>query len=135
QACLVGGVGHAFGQRQTFRRVTTIVVCGRHAAGIPLNCARVIHGGGFRFQHKFVPERCSIAWRCLPKETKEATMLESEKFKGYARDCVRIAEKMNAKDRQTLLKIAEAWEARALEAERKEGKEKKADGNAGQLPA
>ena len=62
-------------------------------------------------------------------------MLESEKFKGYARDCVRIAEKMNANDRQTLLKIAEAWDARALEAERKEGKEKKADGNAGQLPA
>lgn len=68
-------------------------------------------------------------------KTKEATMLESEKFRGYARDCVRIAENMNANDRQTLLKIAEAWEARALEAERKENKEKKADGAAGQLPA
>lgn len=32
---------------------------------------------------------------------------------------------MNANDKQTLLKIAEAWEARALEAERKE---KKAEG-------
>jgi hypothetical protein len=60
---------------------------------------------------------------------------ESEKFKGYAQDCVRIAEKMNATDRQTLLKIAEAWEARAQEAERKENKEKKADGTTGQLPA
>ncbi len=68
-------------------------------------------------------------------KTEEATLLESEKFRGYAHDCVRIAEKMNANDRQTLLKIAEAWEARALEAERKENKEKKADGNAGQLPA
>jgi hypothetical protein len=29
---------------------------------------------------------------------------------------------MNAKDKQTLLKIAEAWEARALEAESKEKK-------------
>lgn len=47
-------------------------------------------------------------------------MLESEKFKQYAQDCLRIAEKMNAKDKQTLLKIAEAWETRALEAEKKE---------------
>ena len=62
-------------------------------------------------------------------------MLESEKFRGYAQDCVRIAEKMNANDKQTLLKIAEAWEARAQEAERKESKEKKADGATGQLPA
>jgi hypothetical protein len=67
--------------------------------------------------------------------TEEAALLESEKFRSYAQDCVRIAEKMNANDKQTLLKIAEAWEARALEAERKENKEKKADGAAGQLPA
>ena len=36
----------------------------------------------------------------------------------YAAECVRIASKMDAKDRKTLLEIAEAWEARALEAER-----------------
>jgi hypothetical protein len=53
-------------------------------------------------------------------------MFESQKFRQYAQDCVRIADKMNAKDRETLLKIAEAWEARAAEAERKETK--KTDG-------
>ena len=40
-------------------------------------------------------------------------MLESEKFRRYAKDCIRIAATMNGKDRQTLLAIAEAWEARA----------------------
>lgn len=47
-------------------------------------------------------------------------MLDSEKFRQYARDCVRMAEKMKAEDRQTLLKIAEAWEMRAREVEKTE---------------
>jgi len=55
-------------------------------------------------------------------------MFESQKFRQYAQDCIRIADKMNAKDRETLLKIAEAWETRAAEAERKETK--KTDGQA-----
>jgi hypothetical protein len=38
---------------------------------------------------------------------------DTEKFRGYARDCVRIAESMKGKDKETLLKIAEAWEERA----------------------
>ena len=40
-------------------------------------------------------------------------MSDAEKFRAYARDCVRIAESMKGKDKQTLLKIAEAWEERA----------------------
>lgn len=47
-------------------------------------------------------------------------MLDSEKFRQYARDCIRMAEKMKGEDRQTLLKIAEAWEMRAQEVEKKE---------------
>jgi hypothetical protein len=46
--------------------------------------------------------------------------LDAKTCREFARDCVRIAEKMNAKDRETLLRIAQAWEARALEAERRE---------------
>lgn len=47
-------------------------------------------------------------------------MQDSEKFRRYARDCIRMAEKMKGEDRQTLLKIAEAWEMRAQDAEKKE---------------
>ena len=44
-------------------------------------------------------------------------MLEAKKYRQYAKDCVRIAASMSGKDRQTLLDIADAWEARAVEAE------------------
>jgi hypothetical protein len=33
----------------------------------------------------------------------------------FADDCLRIAEKMSGKDRQTLFKIAEAWRSRATQ--------------------
>lgn len=46
-------------------------------------------------------------------------MLESEKYWQYAKDCVRIAASMRGKDRQRLLDIAAAWEARAADAETK----------------
>jgi hypothetical protein len=49
-------------------------------------------------------------------------MLDSERFGQYAKDCIRIAASMSGKDRQTLLNIAEAWEARAAEASSKERK-------------
>lgn len=49
-------------------------------------------------------------------------MLESEKYRQYAKDCRRIAASMSGKNRQTLLEIAAAWETRAGEAERKPAK-------------
>jgi hypothetical protein len=47
-------------------------------------------------------------------------MLEAKTYRQYAAECVRIAEKMDAKDRRVLLEIAEAWTMRATEAERRE---------------
>ena len=47
-------------------------------------------------------------------------MLEAKTYRQYAADCLRIAEKMDAKDKQVLLEIAQAWEMRAEEAERRE---------------
>ena len=52
----------------------------------------------------------------------EATVLESKKYRQYAADCVRMAQTMAAKNKQTLLEIAEAWEKRAEEAELREGR-------------
>jgi len=45
---------------------------------------------------------------------------ESEKFRKYAADCIRIASQMSGQDRQALLDIANAWETRAQDAEKKE---------------
>jgi hypothetical protein len=49
-------------------------------------------------------------------------MLEAKTYREYAADCIRIAEKMDAKDKKILLKIAEAWTMRADEAERRKNK-------------
>ena len=45
-------------------------------------------------------------------------MTNSQECREYAKDCIRIAQGMHAEDKQTLLKIAEAWEMRALELEK-----------------
>jgi len=44
-------------------------------------------------------------------------MSESEKYRQFAADCIRIAEKLEGEDRDRLLKIADAWTVRALEVE------------------
>ena len=46
-------------------------------------------------------------------------MLQAKTYRQYAADCVRIAEKMDAKDKKVLLEIAQAWDMRAEEAERR----------------
>jgi hypothetical protein len=51
--------------------------------------------------------------------TEEARLQESEKFRKYAAECIRIASQMSGKDRQALLEIADAWETRAQDAEKK----------------
>jgi hypothetical protein len=48
------------------------------------------------------------------------TMKHVKMFREYAADCVRIAQSMNAEDREALLEMAEAWEDLAREAERRE---------------
>ena len=49
-------------------------------------------------------------------------MLEPEKYRKYARDCERIAASLSGRNRQVLLEIAAAWEARAVEAESRQPK-------------
>ena len=44
-------------------------------------------------------------------------MQEAEKYRDYAADCRRLAEKAANRDRQVLMNIAEAWEQQALLAE------------------
>jgi hypothetical protein len=45
-------------------------------------------------------------------------MKEPKTYREYAADCIRIAKGMSPNDREALLKMAEAWEERAREAER-----------------
>ena len=47
-------------------------------------------------------------------------MKEAKTYREYADDCVRIAQSMSAEDKETLLRMAKAWEDRAREAERQE---------------
>ena len=49
-------------------------------------------------------------------------MKKAKTYREYKADCIRIAQLMSAKDKEVLLKMAEAWEDRAREAERQERK-------------
>ena len=48
----------------------------------------------------------------------ERDMKDAKTYREYAADCIRIARGMNPNDREALLKMAEAWEERARDAER-----------------
>ena len=49
-------------------------------------------------------------------------MKDAKTYREYAADCARMAKAVNPKDKAALLKMAEAWEDRAREAERQEKK-------------
>jgi hypothetical protein len=49
----------------------------------------------------------------------EATMKDAKTYREYAADCRRMAKMMAPKDEEALLKMAEAWEERAREAEKR----------------
>ena len=46
-------------------------------------------------------------------------MKDAKTYREYAADCRRMAQLMNQNDKEALLKMAEAWEDRAKEAERR----------------
>ncbi|MEA2895098.1 MAG: hypothetical protein QOJ84_713 [Bradyrhizobium sp.] len=52
----------------------------------------------------------------------EANMKDAKTYREYAADCIRMAKLMNPNDKEALLKMAEAWEERAREAERQRNK-------------
>jgi hypothetical protein len=56
------------------------------------------------------------------QSAEEADMKDAKTYREYAADCIRMAKRMNPKDQQALLEMAEAWEERAREAERQENK-------------
>lgn len=59
-------------------------------------------------------------------------MKDAKMYREYAADCIRIAQSMDANDRETLLRMAKAWEDRAREAERNEKKAESDRGSANQ---
>src|SRR5262245_2772732 len=77
-------------------------------------------GSRTNFSHEVVEERSSSSGRCCLRWPEEVALLESQKYRHYAADCIRLSQTMNAADKQTLLEIACAWEQRAQEAERQE---------------
>ena len=72
---------------------------------------------------EIAPNRGAASGVFPPARLEEADIMKDAKtYREYAADCIRIAQSMNAKDRETLLKMAKAWEDRAREAERNEKK-------------
>ena len=61
-------------------------------------------------------------------------MLEAEKYKRFAVDCIRIAETLSGEDQQRLLKIADVWTERALEVETMKPSRKTEPGDEGARP-
>jgi hypothetical protein len=48
----------------------------------------------------------------------ESLMMEAKEYRRYAADCLRMAQSMRPELKAGLLKMAHAWEALAIEAER-----------------
>ncbi|MGA7345763.1 MAG: hypothetical protein WBY01_09405, partial [Pseudolabrys sp.] len=65
----------------------------------------------------FFEERSSSITTLLRQVAEEATVLESQKYRQYAADCIRLSQTMSAADKLRLLEIAAAWEKRAQEAD------------------
>ena len=64
----------------------------------------------------FSTELGSMLTRFHPAE--EVMMKDAETYRGYAADCRRMAKQAQPKDKEALIKMAEAWEERAQQAER-----------------
>ena len=57
-------------------------------------------------------------------------MQNAKTYRAYAKDCRRIAERMNTKDKAALIEMAELWDRHADDAERQEkNQEKHNDGS------
>jgi transcriptional antiterminator Rof (Rho-off) len=54
---------------------------------------------------------------CVFHLAEEVIMKDAETYRNYAADCIRMANLLRDNDRDALLKMAEAWEERAKEAE------------------
>ena len=86
----------------------------------------------FRFPHlqNIVLEGHSSSSGAFPVPTRQAgedtAMQDANTYRQYAADCRRLAKTMSEKDGKIMLKMAEAWDGRADEAERIQ--RKKTDG-------
>ena len=66
-------------------------------------------------------ERNSSSRRCRARgQVEEVSMQDAKTYHQYAADCRRMASTMNVNDGKILLKMADAWDERAKEAERLE---------------
>ena len=66
-----------------------------------------------------IPFERGCAFLRFLSKAEEADMKDANTYREYAADCRRMAKLMNQKDQEVLLKMAEAWEDRAKEAERR----------------
>lgn len=128
----IGGIVRVLSQLQALRSVIAITLCRIHAAR-PLPSSpqtpEAPNGSCSRANHMRVDGGPRVPAATLSRAQKEwnwEDMVQDAKiYRQYAADCARMAGKLNGNDRDVLLKIAQAWEERALEAERQNGKRDK----------
>jgi hypothetical protein len=87
--------------------------------GVPVPASAKYYFGGTQFHSSRVP--------CADNASRRGTaMQDANTYRQYAAECRRLAKTMSEKDGKVMLKMAEAWDGRADEAERIQ--RKKADG-------
>jgi hypothetical protein len=125
KAGAVLGVLGLLRQRNAFRAIAPVRFSASHAEPSPIGpstqnfifCSR-LHGAPALSNRS---SGCAVA---VPNRMTLRTAMNSPKqYRQNAADCRRIAETMKGEDRKTLLKIAEAWERQAQEAEKRERKD------------
>jgi hypothetical protein len=121
---LVVGFGDLLRQPHAFRGISTVIDSVKKRQPNPPRHAAVEVASGSIGSPQF--HITKLLKNKVPKigvaltGTVEAGLRESEKFRNYAAECIRIASQMSGKDRQALLEIADAWETRARDTEKKE---------------
>jgi len=100
---------------------------------VPNNSAARQHAEATREKRDLFPKYCCHVCKItankvplsgvfLHRWVEEDEVKKARTYREYKAECIRIAQSMSAKDKETLLKMAAAWEDRAREAERQEKK-------------
>jgi hypothetical protein len=72
------------------------------------------------FEKELCPHLTGSNFNIWDNDYAECDMENANKFRQYAAECHRLAQRASENDRKVLMEIAEAWIACAEEAERKE---------------
>jgi len=106
KAGFVDGIRGRLGKSDAFHGISTVIDGRKWWHTLLPGCSEISVSIFGSHTHKVVEERSSSSGRCCLRWTEEVALLESQKYRQYAADCIRLAQTMAAADKQTLLEIA-----------------------------